>query len=59
MIDDIDCIARINQVCNDVGVDTMDVGGACRCNGGGPAVLGDGATALDMSGRSQRGATED
>lgn len=28
MIDDIDIIARMNAVCNDVGVDTMDVGGA-------------------------------
>lgn len=28
MIDDIDIVAQINRVCNDVGVDTMDVGGA-------------------------------
>jgi aldehyde:ferredoxin oxidoreductase len=28
MIDDIDIIAQMNAVCNDVGVDTMDVGGA-------------------------------
>ena len=28
MIDDIDTIARINHICNDVGVDTMDVGAA-------------------------------
>jgi len=28
MIDDIDTIARINRICNDVGVDTMDIGAA-------------------------------
>jgi aldehyde:ferredoxin oxidoreductase len=28
MIDDLDAIAHINRVCNDVGVDTMDVGAA-------------------------------
>ncbi|MEN8210300.1 MAG: aldehyde ferredoxin oxidoreductase C-terminal domain-containing protein [Thermodesulfobacteriota bacterium] len=28
MIDDIDIIARINRACNDIGVDTMDVGAA-------------------------------
>jgi aldehyde:ferredoxin oxidoreductase len=28
MIDDLDIIARMNRVCNDVGVDTMDIGGA-------------------------------
>ena len=28
MIDDLDCIAQMNRVCNDVGVDTMDIGGA-------------------------------
>lgn len=28
LIDDIDIIARMNAVCNDAGVDTMDVGGA-------------------------------
>jgi aldehyde:ferredoxin oxidoreductase len=28
MIDDIDIVARLNAVCNDVGLDTMDVGGA-------------------------------
>lgn len=28
MIGDIDMVARINRVCNDVGVDTIDIGGA-------------------------------
>ncbi len=28
MIGDLDIIARINRLCNDIGVDTMDVGGA-------------------------------
>ena len=28
MISDLDCIAHMNWVCNDVGVDTMDIGGA-------------------------------
>jgi len=28
MIDDIEMIARINQKCNDLGLDTMDIGGA-------------------------------
>ena len=28
MIDDLDSIAHMNRVCNDVGVDTMDIGGA-------------------------------
>lgn len=28
MIDDIDIIAQMNGICNDIGVDTMDVGGA-------------------------------
>jgi aldehyde:ferredoxin oxidoreductase len=28
LIGDLDMVARINRVCNDVGVDTMDVGGA-------------------------------
>ncbi|NOX32678.1 MAG: aldehyde ferredoxin oxidoreductase [Deltaproteobacteria bacterium] len=28
MVDDIDIIARINRACNDIGVDTMDVGAA-------------------------------
>jgi aldehyde:ferredoxin oxidoreductase len=28
MIDDLDTIAQINRLCNDIGVDTMDIGGA-------------------------------
>ena len=28
MIDDLDVIARMNAACNDIGVDTMDIGGA-------------------------------
>jgi len=49
MIDDIDIIARINRVCNDVGVDTMDVGGAIAvCMEAGLLSWGDGKSAFDL-----------
>jgi aldehyde:ferredoxin oxidoreductase len=49
MIDDIDTIARMNGVCNDVGVDTMDVGGAIAvAMEAGELPWGDGAKALEM-----------
>lgn len=49
MIDDIDIIARMNGVCNDVGVDTMDVGGALAvAMEAGKLSWGDGAGALKM-----------
>jgi aldehyde:ferredoxin oxidoreductase len=49
MIDDIDIIARINRVCNDVGVDTMDVGGAIGvCMEAGLLAWGDGKAALNF-----------
>ncbi|MDI7260157.1 MAG: aldehyde ferredoxin oxidoreductase C-terminal domain-containing protein [Thermodesulfobacteriota bacterium] len=49
MINDIDIIAHINRVCNDVGVDTMDVGGAVAvCMEAGLLAWGDGKAALDL-----------
>ena len=49
LIDDIDVIARMNGVCNDVGVDTMDVGGAIAvAMESGLLEWGDGAAALSM-----------
>ncbi|MEW6376409.1 MAG: aldehyde ferredoxin oxidoreductase N-terminal domain-containing protein, partial [Thermodesulfobacteriota bacterium] len=49
MIDDIDIIAQINRVCNDVGVDTMDVGGAIAvAMEAGLLSWGDGKTALNL-----------
>ena len=49
MIDDIDIVAQINRVCNDVGVDTMDVGGAIGvCMEAGLLAWGDGKAALDL-----------
>jgi len=49
MIDDIDIIARINRVCNDVGVDTMDVGGAIGvCMEAGLLAWGEGKAALNF-----------
>jgi len=49
MIDDLDIIARINRLCNDIGVDTMDIGAAIAV--GMEADLlewGDGKVALDL-----------
>ncbi|HVP80155.1 MAG TPA: aldehyde ferredoxin oxidoreductase C-terminal domain-containing protein [Thermodesulfobacteriota bacterium] len=49
MIDDIDIVAHINRVCNDVGVDTMDVGGAIGvAMEAGLLAWGDGKAALDL-----------
>ncbi len=49
MIDDIDIVAQINRVCNDVGVDTMDVGGAIAvAMEAGLLSWGDGKTALNL-----------
>jgi aldehyde:ferredoxin oxidoreductase len=49
MIDDIDVVAQINRVCNDVGVDTMDVGGSIGvCMEAGLLPWGDGKAALNL-----------
>jgi aldehyde:ferredoxin oxidoreductase len=49
MIDDIDIVAQINRVCNDVGVDTMDVGGAIGlAMEAGLLAWGDGKAALNL-----------
>lgn len=49
MIDDIDIVAQINRVCNDVGVDTMDIGGAIGvCMEAGLLAWGDGKAALNL-----------
>ncbi len=49
MIADLDSIARMNRVCNDVGVDTMDIGGAVAvAMETGQLDWGDGKAALDL-----------
>jgi aldehyde:ferredoxin oxidoreductase len=49
MIDDLDSIARMNRVCNDVGVDTMDIGGAIGvAMEAGLLAWGDGKAALGL-----------
>ena len=49
MIDDIEVIARMNRACNDIGVDTMDVGGAVAvAMEAGLLAWGDGAAALAL-----------
>jgi aldehyde:ferredoxin oxidoreductase len=49
MIGDLDVIARINRVCNDIGVDTMDVGGAIAvAMEAGLLPWGDGKAALSL-----------
>jgi len=49
MIDDIDIVAQINRICNDVGIDTMDVGGAIGvCMEAGLLPWGDGTAALGL-----------
>ncbi len=49
MIDDMDSIARMNRVCNDVGVDTMDIGGAIAvAMEAGLLAWGDGKAALSL-----------
>ena len=49
MIDDIDIVGQINRVCNDLGMDTMEVGGAIGvCMEAGLLAWGDGKAALDL-----------
>ena len=49
MIDDLDTIARINHLCNDIGVDTMDVGAAIAVGmEAGLLEWGDGKAALGL-----------
>lgn len=49
MIDDVDVIAAMNAVCNDLGLDTMDVGGAIAvAMEAGLIPWGDGGKALDL-----------
>jgi aldehyde:ferredoxin oxidoreductase len=49
MIADLDSIARMNRVCNDVGVDTMDIGGAIAvAMEAGLLEWGDGKAALGL-----------
>jgi aldehyde:ferredoxin oxidoreductase len=49
MIDDVDIIARMNALCNDIGVDTMDVGGALAvAMEAGRIPWGDGPKALGL-----------
>jgi aldehyde:ferredoxin oxidoreductase len=49
LIGDLDYIARINRACNDVGVDTMDIGGALAvAMEGGLLKWGDGEAALNL-----------
>jgi aldehyde:ferredoxin oxidoreductase len=49
MIDDLDSIARMNRACNDVGVDTMDIGGAVAvAMESGLLAWGDGKAALNL-----------
>lgn len=50
MIDDIDVVAAMNGICNDIGVDTMDVGGAIAvCMEAGMIPWGDGKAALKLA----------
>ncbi|MGA3174439.1 MAG: aldehyde ferredoxin oxidoreductase C-terminal domain-containing protein [Syntrophorhabdales bacterium] len=49
MIEDLDAIARINRICNDFGLDTMDVGGAIGlAMEAGMLAWGDGAGAASL-----------
>jgi aldehyde:ferredoxin oxidoreductase len=49
MIDDLDSIAHMNRVCNDVGADTMDIGGAIAvAMEAGLLAWGDGKAALSL-----------
>lgn len=50
MIDDLEMIGRINYVCNDAGVDTMEVGGAIAvAMENGLLAWGDGQAALELA----------
>ena len=56
LIDDVDVIARMNAVCNDTGVDTMDVGGAIAvAMEAGMIPWGDGKKALALVEEIARG----
>jgi aldehyde:ferredoxin oxidoreductase len=49
LIDDLETVVRINRACNDVGVDTMDIGGALAvAMEGGLLPWGDGEAALKL-----------
>lgn len=49
LIDDLDTIAAMNGICNDIGVDTMDVGAAIAvAMEAGKLAWGDGARALEL-----------
>jgi aldehyde:ferredoxin oxidoreductase len=49
MIDDVDIIAQINRICNDIGLDTMEVGGALAlAMEAGLLEWGDGPAALEL-----------
>ncbi|MCK4600225.1 aldehyde ferredoxin oxidoreductase [Candidatus Bipolaricaulota bacterium] len=48
-IDDLDIIAELNQLCNDYGLDTIEVGGAIAvAMEGGLAAFGDGKRAIEL-----------
>ena len=56
LIGDLDTVARINRVCNDVGVDTMDIGGALAvAMEAGLIPWGDGDAALKLVGEIAQG----
>ena len=55
-IDDIDIIARINQACNDIGVDTMDIGAAIGLAMEAALLkFGDGEAALSLMNEIRKG----
>jgi aldehyde:ferredoxin oxidoreductase len=55
-IDDLDVIAKLNRICNDVGVDTIDAGGALGvAMEAGVIPFGDGQAALDLLGEIAKG----
>ena len=48
-IDDLDTVAELNQLCNDYGLDTIEIGGALAvAMEGGLARFGDGARAIEL-----------
>jgi aldehyde:ferredoxin oxidoreductase len=48
-IDDLDQIAELNQLCNEYGIDTIEIGGALAvAMDGGVAAFGDGARAIEL-----------
>lgn len=56
LIDDLDTIAAMNAVCNDIGVDTMDVGAAIAvAMEAGKLAWGDGPRALELVGEISQG----